>query len=210
MHYLHVCKAWKKSPGKIALDGNAASEFNRIHVVNEVRAPRMGGLVIWASVLITIIGIAIVAHWVPGIRDLRFSFLSRSQTWIPLATLLVGAVVGFFDDVLVIRPGGTGIRLSVRLLIVCVSADVEHVWFWDAPEHVDPVKEEDAEAIRISTGNTTDAAECARKGMDFEDVYEQRAYEMSLRKSLGLPEHAASTPKVPSPTAQDAQVGAGA
>ncbi len=130
LHYLHVCKAWKKSPGKIALDGNAASEFNRIHVVNEVRAPRMGGLVIWASVLITIIGIAIVAHWVPGIRDLRFSFLSRSQTWIPLATLLVGAVVGFFDDVLVIRPGGTGIRLSVRLLIVCVLSLCIGWWFW--------------------------------------------------------------------------------
>ncbi len=129
LHYLHTYKAWKKRPGKIALDGNAASEFNRIHQVTETCAPRMGGIVIWASVLITIIGIAIVAHWIPGVRDLRFSFLSRSQTWIPLATLLVGAVVGFIDDFLVIRPNGTGIRLSVRLLIVFILSAIIGWWF---------------------------------------------------------------------------------
>lgn len=130
LHYLHVFKAWKKSAGKIALDGHAASEFNRIHEVHEVRAPRMGGIVIWGSVLITIIGVAIIAQFVPSVHDLRFSFLSRSQTWIPLATLLVGAIVGFIDDFLVIRPGGTGIRLSARLLIVFLLSAFIGWWFW--------------------------------------------------------------------------------
>ncbi len=130
LHYLHRFKAWKKRAGKVGLDGRAASEFNRIHERHEVRAPRLGGIVIWASVVITIIGIAIVAHFVPSIRDLRFSFLSRSQTWIPLATLLAGAAVGFFDDLLVIRPGGTGIRLSIRLFIVCVLSAFIGWWFW--------------------------------------------------------------------------------
>lgn len=130
LSYLHQWKAWKKQPGKVALDGAAASEFNRIHEVHEVRAPRMGGIVIWASVLITIIGIAIVAQFIPAIRDLRFSFLSRSQTWIPLATLLVGAIVGLIDDILVIRPGGTGIRLSARLLVVFLLSGFIGWWFW--------------------------------------------------------------------------------
>ena len=47
-HYLYKYKAWKKRPGKQALDGSVAEEFNRLHTGNEVRAPRMGGIVVWA------------------------------------------------------------------------------------------------------------------------------------------------------------------
>ena len=51
-HYLYFYKAWKKTPGKTAYDGKEASEFNRLHNGNEVRAPRMGGIVVWGSVTI--------------------------------------------------------------------------------------------------------------------------------------------------------------
>ena len=44
--YLYYHKAWKKTPGKQALDGSVAHEFNRLHKNNEVRAPRMGGIVV--------------------------------------------------------------------------------------------------------------------------------------------------------------------
>ncbi len=52
-HYLYKHKAWKKRAGKIAYNGQIAEEFNRLHEKNEVRAPRMGGVVVWGSVLIT-------------------------------------------------------------------------------------------------------------------------------------------------------------
>jgi len=129
-HYLYKYKAWKKTPGKIALDGMPAKEFNVIHREHETRAPRMGGIVIWASVLITIIGIAIVARFIPDVQILKLDFLSRNQTWIPLASLLVGAIAGFFDDLLVIRPGGQGIRLSFRLLVVFLLSSFIGMWFW--------------------------------------------------------------------------------
>jgi len=130
-HYLYKYEAWKKSPGKRALDGSPAHEFNTLHHVHETRAPRMGGIVVWASVLITITGIAIVARFVPDAAILKLDFLSRNQTWIPLATLLIGAFVGFIDDLYVIRPGGQGIRLSYRLLIVVVLSTLIGFWFWD-------------------------------------------------------------------------------
>jgi phospho-N-acetylmuramoyl-pentapeptide-transferase len=130
-HYLYKYETWKKSPGKRALDGSPALEFNSLHRVHETRAPRMGGIVVWASVLITITGIAIVARFVPDAAILKLDFLSRNQTWIPLATLLVGAFVGFIDDLYVIRPGGQGIRLSYRLLIVVVLSTLIGFWFWD-------------------------------------------------------------------------------
>src|SRR3989344_5068819 len=96
-HYLYKYKAWKKRPGKIAYDGTTAEEFNRLHTRNEVRAPRMGGIVVWASVLLTIIGIALFTRFVPSLEALHLDFLSRSQTWIPLAALLVGAFAGLAD-----------------------------------------------------------------------------------------------------------------
>jgi len=130
-HYLYAFRAWKKQPGKRALDGSQALEFNRLHVEQEVRAPRMGGIVIWGSVLITIIGIAIVAKFVPSAEILKLDFLSRNQTWIPLATLLVGAFVGLIDDLLVIRPGGEGLSLRYRLIIVIALASAIGWWFFD-------------------------------------------------------------------------------
>lgn len=129
-HYLYKYKAWKKTPGKTALDGAPAHGFNELHSIHESRAPRMGGIVVWASVLITIIGIAIVAYLVPDAATLDLDFLSRSQTWIPLATLLVGAVVGFVDDLYVIRPGGEGLDLSYRLFVVVLLSSLIGLWFW--------------------------------------------------------------------------------
>ncbi len=130
-HYLYALKAWKKQPGKRALDGSQALEFNRLHEEHEVRAPRMGGIVIWGSVVVTIIGIAIVAKFVPSAEILKLDFLSRNQTWIPLATLLVGAFAGLIDDLLVIRPGGEGLALRYRLLTVVLLATFIGWWFWE-------------------------------------------------------------------------------
>ncbi len=129
-HYLYKHRAWKKSSGKMALDGNAALEFNRLHVQHEVRAPRMGGIVIWAAVAITIFGIAILARVFDIEWFQQFDFLSRSQTWIPLGALLVGAFVGFIDDLLIIGPRGDGLRLRHRLLIVIALAGFAGWWFW--------------------------------------------------------------------------------
>ncbi len=129
-HYLYKYRAWKKSPGKDALDGSRAQEFNRLHGENEVRAPRMGGIIVWASLLITIIGTAIVAKFVPSAEILSFNFLSRSQTWIPLAALLVGAFAGLADDLLVIRSGGHGLPLRLRLFVVVVLSCFIGWWFW--------------------------------------------------------------------------------
>lgn len=127
-YYLYKYKAWKKAAGKTALDGSHASEFYKLHEANEIRAPRMGGIVVWGSVLVTIIGIAAAAEIFPGAEILNF--LSRSQTWIPLAALVVGAVVGLVDDLLIIRGNGAGMLLSLRLLIVVLLSSYIGWWFW--------------------------------------------------------------------------------
>ncbi len=129
-HYLYAYKAWKKKAGKQAFDGSNADEFNRLHQSHEVRAPRMGGIIVWASVILTTLGIALVAQLFPNASLLQLDFLSRNQTWIPLATLLAGSIIGLIDDLLVIRPGGDGLKLRYRLLSVIVLSSFIGWWFW--------------------------------------------------------------------------------
>lgn len=60
-------------------------------------------------------------------------------------------------------------------------------WFWDGQEHVDPLKEASAQASRLANHTTTYAAEYARQGQDWEEALRQRAKELALMESLGLP-----------------------
>ena len=62
-----------------------------------------------------------------------------------------------------------------------------HQWFWDGQEHVDPAKEASAQATRLQNNTTTLADEYARKGQDWEVQIRQRAKELALMQSLGLP-----------------------
>jgi phospho-N-acetylmuramoyl-pentapeptide-transferase len=130
-HYLYKHQAWKKVPGKRSFDGSAAEEFNRLHEQHESRAPRMGGIVVWASVLVTTVGIALIAQLFPKAALLSLDFLSRNQTWIPLAVLIIGSIVGLIDDLLTIRPGGEGIALRYRLLVVVALSAFIGWWFWE-------------------------------------------------------------------------------
>ena len=80
-------------------------------------------------------------------------------------------------------------------------------WFWDGRAHVDPVKEANAEAQRLATGTTTLAIECARQGMDWEAVQDQRlaeeAREAKRRKELGLPPKASAATQPQQPEEPD-------
>jgi lambda family phage portal protein len=61
-----------------------------------------------------------------------------------------------------------------------------HSWMWDGFEHVDPVKEANAQRIRLENHTTTLADECAREGKDYELTLRQIAREAALCKQLGL------------------------
>ena len=65
-------------------------------------------------------------------------------------------------------------------------AGVGHQWFWDGMEHVDPAKEANAQAVRLSNHSTTLADEYARRGQDWETQLRQRAKECDLMQQLGL------------------------
>ncbi|MFW6209889.1 MAG: hypothetical protein ACOC4E_00155 [Patescibacteria group bacterium] len=129
-HFLYTYKVWKKSGGKQALGGREATEFNRLKGAGETKTPRMGGIVIWASVLITMLGTFALAQLFTESWLAELDYLSRSQTWIPLAALLVGAVIGWLNDFYDVTHAGKGLRLSVRLGLITVLATGLAWWFY--------------------------------------------------------------------------------
>lgn len=61
-----------------------------------------------------------------------------------------------------------------------------HQWFWDGLEHLDPVKEAQAEEMRLRNRTMTYAESYGRRGRDWETELRQCAAEQQLIESLGL------------------------
>lgn len=128
-HYLYHFRVWKKAGGKQALNGAEATEFNRLKGGAETKTPRMGGIVIWASVLLTTICVYVLSLlFTSTLGDLNF--LSRSQTWIPLSVLVIGACIGFLNDYYDVTHRGREVTIKIRLLIISLLAGLIGYWFY--------------------------------------------------------------------------------
>ena len=105
INFLYKHKFWKKQGGKKAISGEDAVVFNSLHKERETKAPRMGGLLIWVTVVFVIFLFYIVSLIFPDSFFANFNFLSRGQTWLPLFTLIVASLGGLLDDSLVVGSG---------------------------------------------------------------------------------------------------------
>lgn len=128
-HILYTYKMWKPKGGKVALDGKPAAVFNELHKEKEVGTPRFGGVIVWMSVLLTA-GLLQAMWYIYPLQFDQVAFISRSQTWVPFAALLAGALVGFLDDWYEVQ-GRQGLRLRVRLLLVALVAGLCAWWFYE-------------------------------------------------------------------------------
>jgi phospho-N-acetylmuramoyl-pentapeptide-transferase len=91
-------------------------------------------VVIWASVLITVVGFWLMARLFPFDVPRKFDFLSRSQTLIPLFTLVFGGLIGLLDDYLDILGSrdhfSGGLSLKKRLMLVALIGLACGAWFY--------------------------------------------------------------------------------
>jgi len=131
--HLYKYKMWKKKVKTVSIDGGGTPIFNSLHAEREVSTPRMGGIVIWASVFITTLGFWLLARIFDGTFT-KLDFLSRDQTWIPLCVLILGALIGLADDILEIKgTGGNyagGLSLKKRLFFVGIISFLIALWFY--------------------------------------------------------------------------------
>ncbi len=133
-NFLYKNKLWKKSARQKAMSGEDAIVFNNLHKEKEVGTPRMGGLLIWITVVFVIFLFFILSLIFPDSWIAQFNFLSRGQTWLPLFTLVVASIVGLIDDILVVKGWGKyvggGISFKKRLLLVVLIGLIGSIWFY--------------------------------------------------------------------------------
>ncbi len=134
INFLYQHKLWKKQARTKAISGEDAVVFNALHKERETKVPRMGGLLIWLTTVGVIFFVYLLAVIFPQSIFVRLNFLSRSQTWLPLFTLIVASLVGLLDDILVVSSLGQyiggGLSFSKRFIIVALIGLVGGWWFY--------------------------------------------------------------------------------
>ncbi len=136
LNWLTKNKIWKRVSVRKAIDGKDAVISAKIHNDDERKTPRMGGLIIWVSVL----SATLIFYLLDLLSDAelanRLDFTSRAQTWIPLFSLLSGGILGAIDDLSVseyFKKNGSyvggGLSLKARLLFVFLISLFISYWF---------------------------------------------------------------------------------
>ncbi len=132
--FLYKYKLWRKSARATSIDGKPAPVFYNLHKDRETRAPRMAGLLIFLTTIFTAFFFSFLTKISDNLWLNKLDFLSRDQTWIPLAVLTAASLVGLADDVLQIFGKGKytagGIKFSRRLLAVFLIAIIAVSWFY--------------------------------------------------------------------------------
>jgi phospho-N-acetylmuramoyl-pentapeptide-transferase len=134
IRFLYKYKAWKKKPREQTFGGEKTPIFTKLHGQKEISTPRMGGILIWGTVLIITVLTVLLIQFLPEELATKINFLSRSQTWLPLFALISASLLGLVDDVLVVKGGGGyvggGLRFKVRLGLILLIALIGAWWFY--------------------------------------------------------------------------------
>lgn len=119
-HFLYKYKLGKQ----IRTEG--APIFQKMHAA-KAGTPTMGGVLIWGTAM-GLAGVLWLTASLAGPNSFFHSlnFVSRSETFLPLATLLLAAVIGLTDDLrgvfrLGAKGGGVGVRTKIGLYTVIAA-----------------------------------------------------------------------------------------
>jgi phospho-N-acetylmuramoyl-pentapeptide-transferase len=133
-HFLYKYKLWRKSVRQKSIDGKPVPVFQKFHKDKEVGTPRLGGVLIWVTTVFVAFLFSLLAKISDNAWLDKLNFLSRDQTWLPLATLVSASLLGLADDILQIfgkgKYTGGGIRFTRRFLVVFLIGLVGAWWFY--------------------------------------------------------------------------------
>lgn len=129
--YMYAHKLWRRK--KRVEDAEITNDdYKKIHdSESEISTPRVGGIIIWLSTLLSITLIWLISKVVPSDLTTKLDFYSRSQTLVPLAALLIGSGIGLIDDAAQIK--GVVEKIShryVKILTVIGLGALIGAWFY--------------------------------------------------------------------------------
>lgn len=103
-HFFYKYKMWKRYS---RISNGIATDFQKIHnEKDELKTPRVGGIIIWLSVVLVVFLYYLASFIFPSSIFIKMNFISREQTLIPLFTLIIGSLIGLWDDLIQIYGKG--------------------------------------------------------------------------------------------------------
>ena len=114
-------------------DASSAPVMSALHA-KKSGTPTMGGIIIWGSVLITAVIMWLASYTLGGIYT-HLNFIDRAETYLPLAAMVIAALIGLADDVLgVLRigPKGGGLPMRGKLLLYAFIGAIGAWWFYSS------------------------------------------------------------------------------
>ncbi|MBP9821377.1 MAG: hypothetical protein KBC98_00620 [Candidatus Pacebacteria bacterium] len=134
-HFFYKYRLWKRVSRNENSDAMSPA-FQKLHnVQHEVKTPRVGGIIIWFSVVLTIGILAIIDSVTNAPITERLNFISRNQTLIPFAALIIGSIIGLFEDFLEIFAARSslfaqGLSSKYLVCIVLFVGFLAALWFY--------------------------------------------------------------------------------
>ncbi len=133
-HFFFKYKMWKKYSRSIDA---TAPDFQKIHnEKEELNTPRVGGIIIWVSVILVVFLYYLVSILFPHSEIIKMNFISRDQTFIPLFTLILGSLIGLSDDLIQIYGKGRFAHddkswRNWKVLLIFILSLFIAIWFFD-------------------------------------------------------------------------------
>lgn len=135
--FLYKHKLWKKKNISTTIDGQQAIITASILGDGKRQTPRMGGLVIICSVIFSAVFFYLLSVSFDFNIFSKLNFISRNQTWLPIAIFIFGSLIGAIDDLGSVgklniknKHGEPGLSLKVRLLFILLFAILAGAWFY--------------------------------------------------------------------------------
>lgn len=131
--YFYKYKMWKSSS---RINADTSDAFKNIHnTEHELSTPRVGGVIIWVSVLLAVCVIYSLSIIFPSDITHKLNLFSRSQTVVPLAAFFLAAFIGLADDLLHIYGQGRFaqdalIYRKIKIFLITLIGLLISYWFY--------------------------------------------------------------------------------
>ncbi len=132
-HYFYKYKMWRRVSRVTVATGN--TDFKTIYEKTELSTPRVGGMIVWMSVIFTLLALWLLSFFLPEAINKHLYFINRSETLLPFFTLITASLIGLGDDFIQIfakgKWSGDPMRLRfVKLGIILLLGLMIGSWFY--------------------------------------------------------------------------------
>lgn len=135
-HYFYKYKMWRRTNRADNISKEVSEKFEQaIDKKAETSTPRVGGIIIWVSVILTVAVFMVADFFFHTELTEKLNFINRNQTLLPFFALITASLIGLADDFLQIFSRGKWstdplVLRYIKIGIILVLGLIIGLWFY--------------------------------------------------------------------------------